>query len=79
MRIVSSSRFGGAPGEVQSSISPKTMPRTPFSLPALTQLPQHAVDLVGLGADVFEEQQLVLCRGSHGVPSSETRMLRHPP
>ena len=27
-------QFGGAPGDAQSSISPKTMPRTPSSLPA---------------------------------------------
>ena len=50
-----------------------------FELARLAQLPQHAVDLVGLGADVFEEEQFALGCGSHGVPSSETRMLRQPP
>jgi hypothetical protein len=34
LRMASSSSDGGAPGEAQSSISPKTMPRTPSSLPA---------------------------------------------
>ena len=57
-RITSSSNSGAAPGEAQSSISPKTMPRTSVEFARVAQLPQHAIDLVGLGARVFKEEQL---------------------
>jgi hypothetical protein len=77
--MASSRSDGGAPGEAQSSISPKMMPRTPSSFAGVAQLPEHAIDLVGLGAGVFKKSSLPSVLGSHGVPRSETRMLRQPP
>ena len=59
LRITSSNKLAGAPGEVQSSISPKMMALTPSSFFGLLELPEHSIDLVGLGADVFEEEDLV--------------------
>ena len=42
------------------------MPQTPVELAGGAQLPQHAVDLVGLGAGVFKKEQLAFGRGLPG-------------
>ena len=50
-----------------------------FELAGVAQLPEHAIDLIGLGAGVFEEEQLAFGLRLPLVPSRDTRMLRQPP
>ena len=77
--MASSSRFGRGAGRNAIEHFAEDNSGDAFELARLTQLPQHAVDLVGLGAGVFEEEQFAFGCGSHGVPSNATRMLRQPP
>ena len=58
LRMASSRSDGGAPGDAQSSISPKTMPRDAVELSGMTQLPEHAIDLIRLDAGVLKKKQL---------------------
>ena len=58
LRIVSSSKLAGAPGDVAFEHFAEDDAADAFELARLAQLPQHAVDLVRLRCHIFKEKQL---------------------